>query len=85
MERSGSDLETKPNKHQRRGNIRQNRQVTAVQDGADCIDIGGAGCAKHERNTIQEKGGSERSEQEILQRRLAARCFTTPKSSQNVG
>ena len=59
MEGCRGDLEAQSDKHQRRGNVRQNRYVAGAEYVADGVDVGGTGSAEHERDPVEKERGGE--------------------------
>ena len=83
MEGGRRNLEAQANEHQREGQVNQHRLLRR-QHGRDAIDVGGAGRAKHHRHAIQEECCSERTKQEVLERRFGALRGPPPEAREHI-
>jgi len=85
MEWRGGYFEAQADQHHGERKKGHSRRSSRAKRGGDGGNAGGAGCAIGKRNAVQEERCGERSEKEILDRRLDCRAFTFAKTGQNIG
>ena len=88
MEWGCSHLKSESHKHERHAEVGQywTAAVRVLPKRlADRVNSGRAGRSEHKRDTVQEKGGGKRSQQEIFDRRFTADSGASPESREDIG